>query len=54
MQRLYVYREPPSDAQVDRVTDGWRPYRMWCSVLVRSAERRARTQRSALPAHQSS
>jgi len=29
--------------EVDRVTDGWRPYRMWCSVLIHAAERRARS-----------
>ncbi len=27
---------------VQRVTDGWRPYRMWCSVLIHASERRAR------------
>ncbi|HEY2792812.1 MAG TPA: hypothetical protein VGJ28_10670 [Micromonosporaceae bacterium] len=26
----------------DIVTEGWRPYRMWCSVLVHASERRAR------------
>jgi DNA-3-methyladenine glycosylase II len=29
-------------ADVERITDGWRPYRMWCSVLIHAAERRAR------------
>jgi DNA-3-methyladenine glycosylase II len=27
---------------VTRVTEGWRPYRMWCSVLVHASERGAR------------
>jgi DNA-3-methyladenine glycosylase II len=27
---------------VDAVTDLWRPYRMWCSVLVHASERQAR------------
>ena len=29
-------------ADVGKITDGWRPYRMWCSVLIHAAERRAR------------
>jgi len=27
----------------DRVIDGWRPYRICCSVLVHASERRARS-----------
>jgi DNA-3-methyladenine glycosylase II len=32
----------PTDADVARITGGWRPYRMWCSVLVHASERRSR------------
>jgi DNA-3-methyladenine glycosylase II len=39
IQRFYDLPEP-SDADVTRITDGWRPYRMWCSVLVHASERR--------------
>jgi DNA-3-methyladenine glycosylase II len=35
------YNLPP-DTDLTRITDGWRPYRMWCSVLVHASERRAR------------
>ncbi|HEY1484928.1 MAG TPA: hypothetical protein VGF84_02420 [Micromonosporaceae bacterium] len=31
-------------SDVERVTEGWRPYRMWCSVLVHACERRARAE----------
>jgi DNA-3-methyladenine glycosylase II len=39
MRRLYDL----PDADLARVADGWRPFRMWCSVLVHSAERRVRS-----------
>lgn len=42
IQRFYQLTESPSDAEVARISDGWRPYRMWCSVLVHSSQRRAR------------
>jgi DNA-3-methyladenine glycosylase II len=32
--------DEPAPADVARITDGWRPYRMWCSVLVHASERR--------------
>jgi DNA-3-methyladenine glycosylase II len=31
-----------ADDDVERITEGWRPYRMWCSVLIHAGERRAR------------
>jgi DNA-3-methyladenine glycosylase II len=31
-----------ADDDADRITQGWRPYRMWCSVLIHACERRAR------------
>ncbi|MET7419920.1 hypothetical protein [Dactylosporangium sp. NPDC005555] len=42
MRRLYSLPATPSAAEIARVTDAWRPYRMWCSVLVHASERRAR------------
>jgi DNA-3-methyladenine glycosylase II len=42
IQRWYDLPAPPSDAEVARLTQAWRPYRMWGSVLVHAAERRAR------------
>jgi len=39
--RFYGIDEP-TDADVARITEGWRPYRMWCSVLVHASERRTR------------
>jgi DNA-3-methyladenine glycosylase II len=42
IRRFYRLGGEPSDAEVERITDGWRPYRMWCSVLVHACERRAR------------
>ncbi|MDG6106456.1 hypothetical protein Daura_27150 [Dactylosporangium aurantiacum] len=42
IQRWYDLPAPPSDTGVARLTQAWRPFRMWCSVLVHAAERRAR------------
>lgn len=42
IQRWYDLPAPPSDAEVGRLTQAWRPFRMWCSVLVHASERRAR------------
>ncbi|GAA3244339.1 DNA-3-methyladenine glycosylase family protein [Dactylosporangium siamense] len=42
LRRWYDLPELPSDAEVARLTEAWRPYRMWGSVLVHAAERRAR------------
>ncbi|HKT01908.1 MAG TPA: hypothetical protein VJT31_20475 [Rugosimonospora sp.] len=39
IQRLYRL---PASSGLDRITDGWRPYRMWCSVLTHVDERRHR------------
>jgi DNA-3-methyladenine glycosylase II len=38
VRRLYQ----AADDDVESITEGWRPYRMWCSVLIHSFERRAR------------
>jgi hypothetical protein len=35
MRRLYGSDDPA-------ITEAWRPFRMWCSVLVHAGERRAR------------
>lgn len=40
IERFY---DLPPNADLTPITDGWRPYRMWCSVLVHASERRART-----------
>ncbi|MEO7118944.1 MAG: DNA-3-methyladenine glycosylase 2 family protein [Candidatus Limnocylindrales bacterium] len=40
VQWAYELREPPDDASWARISDGWRPYRMWASVLLHLAWRR--------------
>jgi DNA-3-methyladenine glycosylase II len=40
--RLYGLDAEPDDAEVERITAAWAPYRMWCSVLVHAWERRER------------
>jgi DNA-3-methyladenine glycosylase II len=42
IQRWYDLPAPPSDAEVAELARAWQPFRMWCSVLVHAAERRAR------------
>jgi DNA-3-methyladenine glycosylase II len=42
VERFYQLDAPPTDADMARITDGWRPYRMWCSVLIHASERRTR------------
>jgi DNA-3-methyladenine glycosylase II len=37
----YGLSSPPDDATWDRIADGWRPYRMWATVLLHMAWRRA-------------
>jgi DNA-3-methyladenine glycosylase II len=44
IRRFYALPEPPSDDELVRITDGWRPYRTWCSVLVHASERRVRSE----------
>ena len=34
---LYGLPGPADDETYARITDGWRPYRMWCVVLLRVA-----------------
>jgi DNA-3-methyladenine glycosylase II len=41
MRRLYGLDHEPTDAEMQRIAEPWRPYRMWCSVLVHAGERRA-------------
>ncbi|WP_433223404.1 DNA-3-methyladenine glycosylase family protein [Dactylosporangium sp. CS-047395] len=43
LQRLYRLRHEPTDADMTRMAEPWRPYRMWCSVLVHASERRAQS-----------
>jgi DNA-3-methyladenine glycosylase II len=42
MRRFYELGGEPADADVERITRAWRPYRMWCSVLIHASERLAR------------
>jgi DNA-3-methyladenine glycosylase II len=42
IQRFYGLGAGPPDAEVERIVERWRPYRMWCSVLIHAGERRAR------------
>ena len=42
VQRLYDRAGPPSTAEFAAIAEAWKPYRMWCSVLVHVAERRHR------------
>lgn len=42
VQRFYKLAGPPTMAEFEAVAEPWRPYRMWCSVLVHASERRAR------------
>jgi DNA-3-methyladenine glycosylase II len=42
IRRFYDLGAAPADTDVDRITEAWRPYRTWCSVLVHACERRAR------------
>jgi DNA-3-methyladenine glycosylase II len=39
IRRLYGLATEPDDAEVERITAPWAPYRMWCSVLVHAWER---------------
>jgi DNA-3-methyladenine glycosylase II len=41
MRRFYSLDTAAADA-ISRIADGWRPFRMWCSVLVQASERRDR------------
>jgi DNA-3-methyladenine glycosylase II len=36
----YGLAEPPDDAGWRSIADGWRPYRMWATVLLHMAWRR--------------
>ena len=38
---IYGLPAPPDDATWDRISDAWRPYRMWASVLIHMAWRRS-------------
>ena len=34
VQRAYRMRALPDSAEVERIAEGWRPYRMWAEVLL--------------------
>jgi DNA-3-methyladenine glycosylase II len=40
VRHFYGFGGPLTDAEWQRVSDGWRPYRMWASVLLHMAWRR--------------
>jgi DNA-3-methyladenine glycosylase II len=40
VQRFYGLPAIPTPTQFDAIAHAWRPYRMWCSVLVHAAQRR--------------
>jgi DNA-3-methyladenine glycosylase II len=42
VQRLYDLAGPLGPAEFAGIAEAWKPYRMWCSVLVHVAERRHR------------
>jgi DNA-3-methyladenine glycosylase II len=42
ISRLYGVPAVKRPEEVSHITDAWRPYRTWCSVLVHTVERRAR------------
>lgn len=48
--RLYGLATEPDDAEVERITVAWAPYRMWCSVLVHAWERGERVKVGSRPA----
>jgi DNA-3-methyladenine glycosylase II len=43
---LYELPGPPDAAAFERITDAWRPYRMWATVLLRVGMERSRPGRS--------
>jgi DNA-3-methyladenine glycosylase II len=45
--RLYGLGRPATPQELDAVGEAWRPYRMWCSVLVHVSERRSRAAQHA-------
>jgi DNA-3-methyladenine glycosylase II len=45
--RLYGLGRPATAQELDALGEAWRPYRMWCSVLVHVSERRARAAQKA-------
>jgi DNA-3-methyladenine glycosylase II len=42
VKRFYRLASPPTVERFEAIAQAWRPYRMWCSVLVHASERRAR------------
>ncbi len=48
--RLYGLGGPATSRELESIGESWRPYRMWCSVLVHVSERRSRASGAAAPA----
>ncbi|HEY7596675.1 MAG TPA: DNA-3-methyladenine glycosylase 2 family protein [Actinophytocola sp.] len=40
IERLYQLPSEPDRARIEAITASWRPYRMWCAVLLQLSERR--------------
>ena len=37
IQRAYGLAEPPDEAEVAGIAEGWRPYRTWVTALLRAS-----------------
>ncbi len=46
ISELYDLPGRPEASEFERITDAWRPYRMWATVLVRVGLERSRLGRS--------
>ena len=46
--RAYELGHDPSDDEVRRIADGWRPYRMWVSLLLRYGDGRPEAHQEGL------
>jgi DNA-3-methyladenine glycosylase II len=40
IRQLYGLPDPPSQAQLEELAEPWRPFRTWCTVLIRAAGHR--------------
>ena len=36
IQRIYGLDHEPSDAEVEQLAEGWRPFRTWATVMLRA------------------
>ena len=47
VQHAYRLPDPPTYERFAAIAEAWRPFRMWCSVLVHATERRRRESQGA-------